>query len=396
MDYESFTNPAGRIVRTPQGYGAFVPGKVPRRITLNEELIWLLSEADRSLGELAGVARTLPNPQLLVAPLSQREAVLSSRIEGTQASVSDLAIFEAARVPRPGIRADVLEVKNYRLAMNHGIQRMRDLPLSLRLVRELHERLLRGVRGEDLTPGEFRTSQNWIGPPGCGLGDATFVPPPPWEMMDCLHDWESFLHEELKMPPIVKCALMHYQFEAIHPFLDGNGRIGRLLITLFLSGTGQLPAPVLYISPFFERHRQAYYDLLRAVSERSAWDEWLAFFMRAVIAQCKDAFVRSDRLMRLHQQYRQDLLSARAAASAQRLMEELFLSPATTASEAARRLGLTVMSASRAIQVLVELGILAEVTGRRRDRIFLARQIIEAIESDSGEKDDDANLPTLF
>jgi Fic family protein len=365
-------------------------------VALNEELVWLLSQADRALGELAGVARTLPNPQLLVAPLSQREAVLSSRIEGTQASVSDLAIFEAAGAARPGTRSDVLEVRNYRLTMDYGVQRMQELPLSLRLVRELHERLLAGVRGQEMTPGEFRTSQNWVGPPGCLLNDATFVPPPPSELMDCLRDWEAFLHEELKMPPIVKCALMHYQFEAIHPFLDGNGRVGRLLIVLFLCSTGLLPAPVLYLSSFFERHRQDYYDHLRAVSEKSAWDEWLAFFMRAVIVQCKEALVRSDGLMRLHEQYRQALLGARAAPSAHRLTEDLFVIPATTASMAARRLGVTVMSASRSIQALTELGILEEVTGRRRDRVYLAGRLVETIEAESGVEDSYGKLSTLI
>jgi len=396
MDYKAFTDPAGRIMRTSQGYRAFVPSSVARRVALSEELVWLLSEADRSLGELAGVARTLPNAQLLTAPLSQREAVLSSRIEGTQASISDLAIYEAVGEATPRARGDVLEVLNYRRAMNYGLERMRELPLSLRLVRELHERLLSGVRGQEMTPGDFRTSQNWIGPPGCILNDATFVPPPPSELMDCLGDWESFLHEDLKMPPVIKCALMHYQFEAIHPFLDGNGRVGRLLIVLFLCSTGHLPAPVLYLSPFFERHRQDYYEHLRAVSEQSAWDRWLGFFIRAVIVQCKDASVRAERLLQLHDDHRQSLLGVRAAPSAQRLLEDLFVSPATTASLAATRLGVTVMSATRAIQTLVELGILEEVTGRRRDRIYLARGLVEAIEADSGVEDNYTNAPTLF
>jgi Fic family protein len=384
MDPAGFTNPNGRLVRTPQSYLAFVPDPLPRRLPLDSELVYLLSEADRGLGELAGMARTLPNPQLLVAPLSQREAVLSSRIEGTQASISDLAIFEAAGEAAPRLQADTLEVLNYRRAMEYGLERMKSLPLSLRLVRELHERLLNGVRGQDSTPGEFRTSQNWIGSPGSSLSEATFVPPPPGELMACLSDWESFLHEDLRIPPLIKCAMMHYQFEAIHPFLDGNGRVGRLLLVLFLCSAGHLPGPVLYLSPFLERNRQEYYGQLRSISEQSSWPAWLTFFLEGVVLQCKDAFARSERLMKLHEEYLRLLLDNRAPPTALRLMERLFVSPATTASWAAAVLGVTAMSASRAIEVLSRHGIIHEITGRRRSRIYLARGLIQAIEGESG------------
>jgi Fic family protein len=234
MDRSAFTNPAGKLVRTPQDYWAFVPENLPRTVSLNSDLVYLLSEADRRLGELAGMTRMLPNPRLLIAPLSQREAVLSSRIEGTQASISDLAIYEAAGEAAPRRHGDVREVLNYRRAISYGLERLESLPLSLRLVRELHEQLMSGVRGDGMTPGEFRTSQNWIGPPGCLLNDATYVPPPPSELWDCLDDWEKFLHADIHIPPIIKCALMHYKFEAIHPFLDGNGRVGRLGCCVFM------------------------------------------------------------------------------------------------------------------------------------------------------------------
>lgn len=396
MNSKDFTNPSGQLVRTPQAYEAFIPAPVLRKFELDADLTYVLSEADRSLGELAGMARTLPNPQLLIAPLSQREAVLSSRIEGTEASLSELALFEAANDAPVRSRIDVLEVRNYRNAMNYGLDRMTDLPLSLRLVRELHARLMAGVRGEEMTPGEFRTSQNWIGPPGCTLNDATYVPPPPTELFNCLGDWEAFLHEEVKLPPLLRCALMHYQFEAIHPFLDGNGRVGRLMIVLFLCTLGRLPAPVLYLSPFFERHRQEYYDLLRGVTERSAWNDWLLFFFRAVIVQCKDAFVRSSRITKLHEEYRQRLLSERAPPSAHNLLELLFISPATTARLTSIQLNVTAMSAGRAIQLLCDLGILDEVTGRKRDRLYLARGLVEAIDADSDVEDSFANQPMLF
>jgi Fic family protein len=384
MDVSAFTNPSGRLIQTIQGYDAFVPAPLPAELDLDRQLVFLLSEADRSLGELSGMAQTLPNPRLLVAPLSQREAVLSSRIEGTQASISDIAIFEAAGESMSRSTTDVLEVLNYRRAMEHGLTRMSSLPLGLRLVQELHEHLLTGVRGQETTPGEFRKDQNWIGTPGSLLPDATYVPPPPYELMDCLSAWEKFLYAETLMPPLVKCALMHYQFEAIHPFRDGNGRVGRLLLVLFLCSMGHLPAPVLYLSPYFEKNRDAYYFHLREVSEKSAFFAWLAFFLRGVIVQCKDSFIRSERIMKLHEQYRDELLKHRAPPSAQRLMEHLFVSPATTASRASAALKVTSMSSSRAIEVLVERGILEEVTGRRRDRIYLARRLIHAIEDESG------------
>ncbi|HLF79983.1 MAG TPA: Fic family protein [Dehalococcoidia bacterium] len=387
MDVTAFTNPSGRLVRTPQGYDAFIPNALPRKLDLDSDLILLLSEADRSLGELAGMARTLPNPQLLVAPLSQREAVLSSRIEGTQASISDLAVFEAAGEATVGVPGDVLEVLNYRRAIDYGLSRLNTLPLSLRLVRELHARLMSGVRGQESTPGEFRTSQNWIGPPGSTLNVATYVPPPPSELMACLGEWEDFLHADVRIPPILQCALMHYQFEAIHPFLDGNGRVGRLLLVLFLCSDGHLPAPVLYLSPFFEKNRESYYTHLRSVSEKSAWSEWFTFFLRGVIVQCKDALVRSHRLRELHADYRQRLLVGRAPPAAHRLMEHLFASPATTASQAAAAIGVTVMTAARAIEVLEDQLLLEELTGRRRNRIYLAKGLIRAIEDESGVED---------
>jgi len=373
-------------MRTPQGYDAFLPDPIPREVDIKPSLAFLLSSADRSLGELAGMARTLPNPGLLIAPLSQREAVLSSRIEGTQASLSDLAIFEAAGKSAPQAHSDVLEVRNYRDALSYGLSRLNTLALSLRFVRELHSHLLQGVRGEDKTAGEFRTSQKWIGPPGCLLNDATYVPPPPSDLMTCLGDWESFLHEELEIPPLLRCALLHYQFEAIHPFLDGNGRVGRLLILLYLIAGGFLSTPVLYLSPFFELHRDEYYEHLRAVTERRDWDAWFGFFLRAVVAQSRDGFARSRDMLGLHTSYRDQLVAAKAPNSALRLLEQLFASPATTIGYAASRLGVTWMTARTAISVLEGVGIIREVTGQRRDRVYLAGGIISVV-SKSTETD---------
>ncbi len=242
---------SGRLVKAPQGYWAFVPAPLPPQLDLTWALAGRLSEADRALSELKGVAQTLPNPHLLIGPFVRREAVLSSRIEGTQASLSDLLLYEAAGRPEAasaGDTADVREVANYVAALEHGLSRMNTLPLSLRLVREMHERLMAGVRGDHLTPGEFRRTQNWIGPVGCTLNDATYVPPPVDEMGEALGKMERFWHAPSDLPPLVRVGLAHCQFEAIHPFLDGNGRIGRLLITMLLSTEGLLPQPLLYLS----------------------------------------------------------------------------------------------------------------------------------------------------
>ena len=277
MDSKDFEkSAAGRCIKTLKNYWAFIPNPLPPSI-IYKDLINLLSEADRLLGELSGTGRTLLNPYLLIGPYTRREAVSSSRIEGTEASLSDLFYFEAAETEKPKV-SDVKEVKNYVKAMEAGIKRLKDLPISVRLIREIHKILMQGVRGEQAEPGELRKSQNWIGRQGCTLNEATFVPPPIDEMAKALSDWENYLHSNPKEPPLIQCALMHYQFEAIHPFLDGNGRIGRLLITFFLCEKGFLTQPLLYLSEFFEKHRSEYYSRLLGVSQRGEWKEWIEFF----------------------------------------------------------------------------------------------------------------------
>jgi Fic family protein len=339
-----------------------------------------LSEADRALGTLNGMGETLPNPHLLIVPFTRREAVLSSKIEGTLTSLSDLFQFEAGR--ESGIARDVYEVANYVRAMEYGLSRLPDLPLSTRLIRELHLRLLTGVRGDHYTPGEFRTSQNWIGPPGCTLNEASFVPPPPDEMLPALADWERFLHAPPRFPPLIECALMHYQFEAIHPFLDGNGRVGRLLITLYLMARGHLNQPLLYLSAFFESRRDEYYGSLMAVSQRGDWEGWLSFFLRGAAEQSWDAVARSRRILGLLEAYRQRLYSARAPRSAIRLVEHFFNAPVMTTTSAASALDITYPGAAKAIQRLVDEGIVKEVPASRRGRMFLAEELIRTIEAD--------------
>ena len=375
-------SPTGRLVRTPQGYQAFVPAPLPRSVDLDTGLVYLLSEADRALGTLDGIGRTLPNPYLLISPFLSREAVVSSRIEGTQASLSDLFLFEASQEKAP-TPTDVREVANYVKAANHGVARLDELPLGLRLVRELHATLLEGVRGRDQSPGQFRTVQNWIGqPPTYALEDAVYVPPPVRDMADLLDDWEAFLHERLTMPPLVRCALMHYQFESIHPFRDGNGRLGRLLITLYLCAEGHLAQPLLYLSAFFEANKGAYYDRLQAIRTSGDWSGWLGFFLNAVVGQSRDAVDRSGRILALREEYRERLLQAKGAASPQRLLDALFLSPAVNIRGAQDMLQINYLTALRAVEALVEAGILREVTGGRRNRIFVAEELVRAIEED--------------
>lgn len=381
---------SGKVAKTPQGYWAYIPSPLPPTLTLSWELVQQNSEADRALSELAGVARTLPNPHLLIGPFMRREAVLSSMIEGTVASLSDLLCFEASgsSIAKP---ADVREVANYVHALEYGLGRIKELPVSLRLIREMHERLMQGVRGEYMTPGEFRRSQTWIGPPGCLLKDAVFVPPPVDEMMETLGDLEKYLHMPSELPPLIRLALIHYQFEAIHPFLDGNGRVGRLLLTLLLCTEGLLSQPLLYLSAYFERYRRDYYNLLLGVSQSGRWYEWVMYFLRGVADQSQDAVRRSNRLLDLRQEYRQRLQSARSSALLLQLVDELFSYPAISISWAAKRLDVTPRAAQLNVDKLIAEGILAEMTGRKRNRVFITpgiMKIIEAQEIDDGTSKD--------
>lgn len=372
-------NKYSRLIKGTHGYWAFVPRPLPPDIELTMALVKELSEADRSLSELAGIARMLPNPHLLIGPFIRREAVLSSRIEGTQASLSDLFFFEAVAKHEKEV-PDVREVSNYVRAIEYGQRRSKDLPVCLRLIREIHEKLMGGVRGENQTPGEFRRSQNWIGPPGCTLMDATYVPPPPQEMHEALDSFEKYLHAQSDLPPLIRFALIHYQFEAIHPFLDGNGRIGRLLMTLLLCTSKLLPQPLLYLSAFFERYRDEYYRRLIEVSQFGKWKDWITYFLRGIASQARDAIHRSDQLLKLWQKYRADLQEARASSLLLQLIDELFTYPAITNSIAAEKLSVTPRAAQLNIEKLRNANILREITGKRRNRVYTASEIIALIE----------------
>lgn len=366
------------VVRAPTGYWAFVPPPLPPDLTFDAELVAAMSQADQGIGLLAGAGGWLPNPHLLIRPFLRREAVLSSRIEGTVATVTDLVLFEVS-AETESRTPDVREVANYVVALERALRPDRVLPLSKRLVRDLHRDLMTGVRGEHMTPGEFRTSQNWIGPPNCSLDEATFVPPPVEEMRGCLDAFESYLHASSDLPSLVRLALIHYQFEAIHPFLDGNGRVGRLLITLLLHEWQLLPQPLLYLSAYFERRRDEYYERLLAVSMEGAWVPWIRFFLEGIAEQCTDAVQRAQRLFALRERYHRDLHATRTSALPLRLVDHLFERPATTIGQAAGVLDVTWRAASLNVDKLVDAGILREATGRERNRIFVAQEILDLL-----------------
>ena len=374
---EESRKPHGRMVGRPGGYRAYVPAPAPPPLTWDGDLAASLSSADRAIGRLAGEGRRLPNPHVLLRPFVRKEAVLSSRIEGTQSTLGELLAAEAgAAVERSP--DDLREVGNYVAALEYGIERLETLPVSLRLVRELHEHLMRGVRGDVATPGEFRTSQNWIGAPGCTLNDATYVPPPPSELLPCLGAWERFLHDEA-LPPLVHAAIAHAQFEAIHPFLDGNGRVGRLLITLLLVTRGALPAPLLYLSAWFEGTRDEYYARLLGVTQRGEWEEWLTYFLRGVERQCEDAVDRIQRLDDLLAIWKRELASGRSRLP--ELALDLFgENPFWTVSGVAERLDVAFTTAQRAIDRLAAAGIVAQVGAARRNRVYCAGAILDLLE----------------
>lgn len=386
MDVNGFKSTrAGKVIKTDRDYSAFIPHPLPPEIKYSTELINLLAEANRHLGNLNGVGALLPNPNLLIVPYMRREAVLSSKIEGTQTSLSDLFYFEAARREEQKAEAqktDVLEVVNYVKAMDYGLKRLKELPICLRLMREIHAILMKDVRGRHLTPGEFRRSQNWIGPAGCTLNDTSFVPPPVHEMHEALGELEKFLHKKDDIPGLIQCALIHYQFEAVHPFLDGNGRIGRLLITLLLCEREFLAYPMLYLSAFFEKHRREYYDRLISVSQKGEWEEWINFFLRAIAVQSKDAALNSKAILNLLANYRDRIQEKRTSIYVAKLLDELFKNPYISIPRAATKLNTSFHTAKAAIEKLKKANILVEITDKQRGKIYCAKELLSLLEGD--------------
>ena len=381
MNPENFKNSsAGRCLRSigRHPYWAYVPNPLPPKIELDWDLAKLLSEADSKLGELSGAAQLLPNPHLLIGPFIRREAVTSSRIENTQSGLEDLLLFEADDTETPRI-PDVQELVNYVNAMEYGIKRLQDLPVSSRLICEIHEILMKGVRGEHATPGLMRTRQNWIGPPNCTLMNATYVPPSVSEMQTCFSDLEKYIHSNAKEPILIQCALVHYQFEAIHPFVDGNGRIGRLLIVFMLMEKNLLSQPVLYLSDYFEEHRDTYYKLLLDVSQKGDWRAWLMFFLEGVRQQATDALLTIQKLLALKDEYMKIASGPRVPKVVNPLIEYLFGKPIISVSELVKIWESSFPTVQRGVNYLVKKGKLREITGRRRNRLFVADEILNAL-----------------
>src|SRR5215469_15251262 len=369
-------NIPGRLV-LQDGYSAFVPAPLPPTLDWTPRLIRVLSDADRLIGRLAGEGGRLPNPHVLMRPFVRREAVLSSKIEGTQATLGELLAAEAGAVVARS-PADLREVGNYVVALEHGIARLGTIPICVRLVRELHEKLMTGVRGEQAAPGQFRKTQNWIGKPGSTIQTASYIPPPPGEVERCLAAWEKFLHESM-LPPLVTIALAHYQFEAVHPLLDGNGRVGRLLITLFLIERQILPTPLLYLSAFFEASRRDYYDGLRGVSERGAWNDWLEYFLLGVARMSEDALSRATRINQLLAQWRRKV-SGESTNNPLRVVELVGANPFITTKGASETLEIAFTTAQRTIERLERAGIVKQVGDAKRGRVYCARALLDILE----------------
>lgn len=382
---------SGRYVRQQAGYRAFLPEPLPPEppVLITGDLQRLLSEADLALGRLDGSIQILPNPDLFVYMYVRKEAVLSSQIEGTQSSLQDLLAAEAT-ILSPDRPQDVEEVVNYVAAMNHGIARLADLPVSVRLIREIHEKLLRGVRGSMLTPGDLRTSQNWIGPGGSTLNEATFVPPPPHEVPNSLGQLELFLHGQSDLPLLVKIGLAHAQFETIHPFLDGNGRVGRLLITFLLCENGVLHKPVLYLSHYFKKHRQTYYELLQATREHGDWESWLAFFLKGVAEVSKEASETARKILALREEHRTVIADklGRAAGNGHRVLETLYKRPIVSVNQVRDLIGTTYPAANQLVERMAQSGLLTEMTGQARNRLFQYAPYIRLFNDEPSDRQD--------
>jgi len=375
MDIRQST--AGQVIRSPKGYNAFVPNPLPPAIEWNNQLVGTLSRADFVLGKLAREGSKLPNPHLLMRPFITREAVLSSKIEGTHATIGEILAHNAGIDVKQN-SDDLEEVQNYITALDFGLKRLSELPLSLRLIKEIHAQLMQGVRGSHATPGEFRKSQNWIGPPGCTLNTAKFVPPPVDQLTDCLGEFEKFLHDR-QLPPLIHIALCHYQFEAIHPFLDGNGRIGRLLVGLLLIEKKMLPSPLLYLSAFFESTRDEYYRELFSVSSNGTWGNWLIYFLNGIAVQSEDALSRAERINDLLNKWKLQVASSASDVPVD-IVEHFAVNPYLTIKKIAEKLGIAYSTAERGVRKLANENIIQQIGDNKRDKVYCATEILSILE----------------
>ncbi len=368
------TSPSGKVIKKIQGYSIYLPNHLPPKLNWDTDLINSLSRADHILGKLSREAFELPNPHLLIRPFITKEALSSSRIEGTQATLGEVLANDAG-INLDGNADDIQEVRNYIISLDYAIKKLKTFPLSLRLLRDIHKKLMKGVRGEHATPGEFRKSQNWIGAPGSTLMTAKYIPPSPDEMMDSLHHLELFLYDET-LPPLIHVALCHYQFEAIHPFIDGNGRIGRLLIMLLLLKHEMLPSPILYLSAFFDHTRQEYYSSLFEVSSKGSWNSWLKYFLNGIATQSEDVLSRIVRINKLirdweilcHSKNLRDTINC------------FIVNPYLTINRVSERLDIAYTTAQRAFLKLETYGIIIKAFGDKRDKVYCAKKILDILE----------------
>jgi Fic family protein len=371
---------SGEYIKQPAGYRAFIPNPLPPKppITMDEKLQDLLSKADMLIARLDGMGYILPNVNLFISMYVRKEALLSSQIEGTQASFED--IFEFERGEKPENINDVEEVSNYIKALNNGISRLESFPMSLRLIKEIHAVLMKGVRGGEKNPGEFRKSQNWIGPAGGTLNDATFIPPPPHEAEKAMGSLEKYMHESRYLLILVNCALIHYQFETIHPFLDGNGRLGRLLITFYLYWKEVLQKPLLYLSYFFKKYRQEYYDRLNMVRENGDYEQWVAFFLRGIIETADSAIQTSKKILELQTRHRNLLWQKKISSPlAVGILEKLFYTPYLSVQDIANDFKISFQAASTLVSQFEKLNILREITGRKRDKRYIYNEYVNIL-----------------
>ena len=373
----------GTIIKTPESYYAFVPALLPPKIDYNKgQLSVVLSRADAALSELSGTGQMLPNPHLLIRPLIRQEAVLSSRIEGTRAGLSDIFLREVKEGSKRSNSDDIREVQNYVAALEYGIQRLRSLPLCLRFICEIHKRLLEGVRGESAMPGMFRDRQNWIASSAAPNtpDSAVYVPPPHDRLDELLTNWEQFIHLKDQMPDLIQCAVMHAQFETIHPFIDGNGRIGRLLICLFLLEKKRLSLPLLYVSAYLEAQRVDYYERLQLIRTEGDWHGWIHYFLKGVEMTARDAASRARSLLKLREDYRSRLQGkARALA----LIDQLFINPFATIAGTAKKMKASYATTHTVFNLLQNEGIIETFGEQRWGKTFCAKKLLDVIQWNS-------------
>jgi len=376
MDFEAFErSPAGRLISTTHGQRAFVPNPLPPDLD-SGGLVIELSETVHAIGNLKGISRQLPNPYMVIRPLQRREALTSSSMEGTHASPDDLVLLEAGS--GQAVDEAAREVLNYIRALDNAVAALKTIPVCWRMMREAHATLLSGLskhRGADKRPGEFKVHQNFIG--GASIEEARFIPPPPQEAQLAMADLEKYINSETAcFPPIIDLALIHYQLETIHPFADGNGRVGRILLPIILMQKGLLDRPILYVSPYIEEHKNEYIDLMYEVSRAGAWENWIRFFLKAVRESCSETIITIDRLFALHKEYRESAHRASRSGTAIKIVDSLFEKPVLSIPDAASVAGVTYPAAAAAIMKLVETGILREITTQTQPKKFIAPEVV--------------------